>query len=159
MGYIKLKTPGQLPGFPGACAEAKDPIPLAQCTEAKIEGTDATTQTPATTLTDVGAFASYTLDGKACTILESTGGNTGEFPILSNTADVLTLTGDPGDGTNVKYQLHDAGELEITRNTPELAALAHTAGYAHTFLNGKFYTDMLEANFEAACSLLWDPLT
>ncbi len=158
MGYIKLKTPGAIPSFPGACAEAKDPIPLAQCTEAKIEGTDATTETTAPKLTDVGAFAGYTLDGKACTILASTGGNTGEFPIVSNTDDVLTLTGDPGDGTAVAYQLHDAGELEITRNTPELAALAHDAGKAHTFLNGKFYTDMPEANFEAACSLISNPI-
>ncbi|MBA7652961.1 hypothetical protein ES703_60801 [subsurface metagenome] len=159
MGQIRLKAAGQLPGFPGAIVEAQDPIPLAQCTEAKIEGTNATTATPASTLTDVGAFTGFTLDGKSCTILESTGGNTGEFAITSNTNDVLTLGSDPGDGTNVKYQLHDAGELEITRNTAELAALAHAAEKAHTFLNGKLYTDMLEADFEAACSIIWNPLT
>ncbi|MBA7701204.1 hypothetical protein ES703_109937 [subsurface metagenome] len=159
MGYIKIKAAGQLPGFPRAIVEAQDPIPLDQCTEAKIEGTDATTTTTPAELTNVGAFVGLTLDGKSCTILESTGGNTGEFPIVSNTDDVLTLTGDPGIGTAVAYQLHDAGELEITRNTAELAALAHAAEKAHTFLNGKLYTDMLEANFEAACSILWDPLT
>lgn len=159
MGFIRLKTPGDFPSFPGACAKAKDPIPLAQCTEAAIEGANATTTYSPPELTDVGAFTGYTLNGKTCTILESTGGNTGEFPIVSNTDDVLTLTGDPGDGTAVKYQLHDAGELEITRNTAELAALSHAAGKAHTFLNGKLYTDMPEANFQAACSLLWNPLT
>ncbi len=159
MGYIKLKTAGQLPGFPGAIVEAQDPIPLDQCTEAKIEGTDATTTSEPAELTNVGAFVGLTLDGKSCTILESTGGNTGEFPIVSNTDDVLTLTGDPGIGTAVAYQLHDQGELEVTRNTAEFAALAHDAGKAHTFANGKLYTDMLEANFAAACSLLWDPLT
>lgn len=159
MGQIRLKTAGQLPGFPGAIVEAQDPIPLAQCTEAKIEGTEATTTTAPTELTDVGAFAEHTLDGKSCTILASTGGNTGEFAIVSNTDDVLTLETDPGIGTAVAYQLHDEGELEITRNTAELAALAHAAEKAHTFLNGKFYTDMLEPNFEAACSLVWDPLT
>lgn len=159
MGHIRLKAAGQLPGFPGAIVEAKDPIPLAQCTEAKIEGTEATTTTAPTELTDAGAFAQHTLDGKSCTILASTGGNTGEFAITSNTDDVLTLATDPGIGTAVAYQLHDEGELEITRNTPELAALAHAAEKAHTFLNGKLYTDMLEANFEAACSLVWDPLT
>ncbi len=159
MGQIRLKTAGQLPGFPGAIVEAQDPIPLDQCTEAKIEGTDATTTTDPMTLTNVGAFIGHTLDGKSCTILASTGGNTGEFAIVSNTDDVLTLATDPGIGTAVAYRLHDAGELEITRNTAELAALAHAADKAHTFLNGKFYTDMLEANFEAACSILWDPLT
>ncbi len=159
MGHIRLKTAGQLPGFPGAIVEAQDPIPLDQCTEAKIEGTDATTATEGTTLTNVGAFVGHTLDDKSCTILASTGGNTGEFPIVSNTDDVLTLTGDPGIGTAVKYQLHDAGELEVTRNTAEFATLAHDAGKAHTFANGKFYTDMLEANFETACSLIWSPLT
>lgn len=159
MGYIKIKAAGQLPGFPGAIVEAQDPIPLAQCTEAKIEGTDATTTSEPAELTDAGAFAGYTLSTKICTILESTGGNTGEFPIVSNTDDVLTLDGDPGIGTAVKYQLHNDGELEITRNTAELAALAHDAGKAHTFLNGKLYTDMLEPNFEAACSIIWAPLT
>ncbi len=159
MGYIKLKTAGQLPGFPGAIVEAQDAIPLLQCTEAKIEGTDATTTTEPFELTNVGAFVAHTLDGKSCTILASTGGNTGEFAILSNTDDVLTLATDPGIGTAVAYRLHDAGELEIPRTTEQLANLAHDAAKAHTFLNGKLYTDMLEPNFEAACSLLWDPLT
>lgn len=159
MGYIKIKTAGQHPGFPGALVEAQDPIPLDQCTEAKIEGTDATTTSEPSALTDAGAFAGYTLDGKSCTILASTGGNTGEFAIVSNTDDVLTLATDPGIGTAVAYQLHNAGELEITRNTAELAALAHAAEKAHTFLNGKLYTNMLEANFEAACSIIWAPLT
>lgn len=158
MGYIQLKTAGKIPGFPGALVEAQGGIPLAQCTEAHIEGTNAATLTEGTKLTDAGAFAGHTLDGKNCTILASTGGNTGEFAITSNTDDVLTLGSDPGNGTAVAYQLHDAGELEITRNIPELAALAHAAGYAYTFLNGRFYTDMPEAQFEAACSLLWSPL-
>ncbi|MBA7716324.1 hypothetical protein ES703_125394 [subsurface metagenome] len=90
--------------------------------------------------------------------LASTGGNTGEFPIVSNTDDVLTLTGDPGIGTAVAYQLHDAGELEVTRNVAELAALAHANGYAHTFLNGKLYTDMVSGQLSIACSLVWAPL-
>ncbi len=159
MGLIRLKTAGQIPGFPSALVEAQDPIPLAQCTEALIEGTSATTTTGPMELTDVGAFAGVTLDGKSCTILASTGGNTGEFTISSNTDDVLTLGSDPGIGSDVEYQLHDAGELEIIRTTKELADLSHAAGKAHTYLNGKLYTDMLEANFIAACSLIWSPLT
>ncbi len=159
MGLIRLKTAGQIPGFPTALVEAQDPIPLTQCTEALIEGESATTTTAPVELTDVGAFAGVTLDGKSCTILESTGGNTGEFAITSNTDDVLTLGSDPGIGSDVKYQLHNAGELEIIRTTKQFADLSHAAGKAHTFLNGKLYTDMLEANFITACSLLWSPLT
>jgi len=159
MGYVKIKTAGKIPGFPGALAEAHGSIPLTQCTEAHIEGEGAETATEGTSLTKAGAFAGHTLDGKSCTILASTGGNTGEFAITSNTDDVLTLGSDPGIGTAVSFQLHDAGELEITRPIPELTAIAHAAGYAYTFLNGRFYTDMPESEFEAACSLLWDPLT
>ncbi|MBA7647990.1 hypothetical protein ES703_55769 [subsurface metagenome] len=159
MGYVKIKTAGKIPGFPGALAEAQGGIPLAQCTEAHIEGENATTATEGTILTKAGAFAGHTLDGKSCTILASTGGNTGEFAITSNTDDVLTLGSDPGNGDPVSFQLHDAGELEITRTIAELAALAHAGGYAYTFLNGRFYTDMPEAQFVLACSLLWAPLS
>jgi len=158
MGYVQIKTAGKIPGFPGALAEAQDPIPLAQCTEAHIEGEGATTATEGTLLTKAGAFAGHTLDAKSCTILESTGGNTGEFAITSNTDNALTLASDPGNGTDVKFQLHDAGELEISRPISELAAIAHAGGYAYTFLNGRFYTDMPEAEFVLACSLAWVPL-
>lgn len=159
MGYVKIKIAGKIPGFPGAIAEAQGPIPLTQCTEAHIEGEAAATLTEGTCLTKAGAFAGHTLDAKSCTILASDGGNTGEFAITSNTNDVLTLGSDPGDGTNVSFQLHDAGELEISRPISELAALAHAGGYAYTFLNGRFYTDMPDAQFVLACSLLWAPLS
>jgi hypothetical protein len=159
MGYVKIKTAGKIPGFPGAIAEAQGSIPLTQCTEAKIEGEGAATLTEGNLLTKNGAFTGHTLDEKSCTILASTDGNTGEFGIVSNTNDALTLDADPGDGTAVSFQLHDAGELEISRPIPELAAIAHAEGYAYTFLNGRFYTDMPEAKFVLACSLLWSPLS
>lgn len=158
MGYIRTKTAGQIPGFPGAKAEVHGTPPLAQCTEAKIEGTNATTETIGTKLTKAGAFAGYTLDGKSCTILTSIGGNTGEFAITSNTDDVLTLGSDPGNGDPVSFQLHDAGELEITRTLNDFAKLAHAEGYAHTILNGKLYTDLPDAQLNGACSIIWNPL-
>ncbi len=68
-----------------------------------ILGDAATTATVDKSLTDVGKFTGYTLDGKKCRIWASTGGNTGLFTIVSNTDDKLTFTNDPGNGTAVQY--------------------------------------------------------
>ncbi len=69
-------------------------------------------------LTDTGAFAGLDeLQGGKCIITASTGGNTGEFWIISNTNNVLTLWGDVGTGTDVEYYVCAWAPIRITYAT------------------------------------------
>ncbi|MBA7685493.1 hypothetical protein ES703_93918 [subsurface metagenome] len=161
MGYIRrLDSNADIQTFPGANFEATGDIPAPQCSEAQIEGTDASTKVvPEPQLTHIDAFIGWNLAAKICHITASVGGNTGDFTISNNTNHVLYLNQDCGAGDPVAYYITDGGELILTRNVKSLAEYIHAAGYAYTFKAGKLYTNMPNGLLKNACTILWDPLT
>jgi len=70
-----------------------------------VLGDSATTSSSAYSLTDTGKFAGLNLLGAEVRIAESDGGNTGTFYILYHTDNTLYFANDPGDGTDVVYDL------------------------------------------------------
>lgn len=161
MGSLRrLDANVDIQSFPGAHFVINNDVPAAQCSEAQIEGDDATTTTlPDRKLVNLGAFVGYDLTGKVCHITASVGGNTGDFDIEANDNNVLELTQDPGTGNPVTYYITDGGELILTRNEHSFAAYIHAAGYAYTFKGGKLYTNMPSGQLKEACTILFDPIT
>lgn len=161
MGSLKnIANQPKLQTFPSSQFVIEGEVPTSQCSEAKIEGDNAsTTNGLANTLTDPGKFTGYDLTGKVCTITASVGGNTGDFAIASNFDNVLFLTTNPGNGDPVTYYVHDGGSLIITRDIQSFAEFIHAAGYAYTIKGGKLYTTIPSSNLQPACSILFDPLT
>ncbi len=160
MGHIKhIKSNLDPQAFPGAHFETAGTVPQSQCSEARIENTGAETTHAPQGISDPGKFVGEALDGKICHILESTGGNTGDFTVAETTDDFLFLTTSPGNGTNVSYYISDGAGLIITRDTQSFAEFIHAAGYAFTVKAGKLYTDMPSDQLKDACSILFDPLT
>lgn len=161
MGHLKnIANQPKLQTFPNAQFEIAGDVPAAQCSEAQIEGDDATTTTlPAFTLWHPGAFAGWALNGKTCRITASVGGNTGDFLVVATNPDFLGLGADPGNGDPVTYHVIDGGELILTRNVQSFAEFIHAAGYAYTIKGGKLYTTMPSSELQNACTILFDPLT
>ncbi len=160
MGSIRrLDSNADIQAFPDAKFEIIGNVPVAQCSEAKIEGATAWTASAFNNLTDPGKFATYDLAGKVCTITASVGGNTGDFDIVFNDNNELLFGVDPGDGNPVEYYIHDGGSLILTRNAKSFAEFIHAAGYAYTIKAGKLYTNMPNGQLKYACSILFDPLT
>ncbi|GAI05590.1 unnamed protein product [marine sediment metagenome] len=159
MGSIRrLDSNVDIQAFPGAHFIINNDVPPAQCSEAQIEGDDATTtQTGLDRLTDPGKFAGYDLTGKVCTITASVGGNTGDFAILSNTDDTIAIEF-PGEGDPVAYYVRDGGELILTRDQKSFAQFIHAAGYAYTIKGGRLFTNMPNGLLKEACTILWEPL-
>lgn len=161
MGHIKnIANQPKIQTFPSSTFEIADTVPAAQCSEAKIEGTDATTQAefpPA--LNHVGAFTGYNLSDKNCHIITNPGGNTGDFYITGNTNDRVALQTTPGNGGPTAYYIEDGGGLILTRDIQSFADFIHAAGYAYTIKGGKLYTNIPSNLLQPACSILFDPLT
>lgn len=162
MGYLKdIANQPNRQTFPGATFEIEGSVPAAQCSDAIIQGENATTDfgPPPGHLVDATAFAGFNLIGKVCTITVSPEGNTGNFPITANSDNVLTLTGDPGSSPNVHYYIHNGGELILLRDIPSFAAFIEAAGYSYTIKAGKLFTNMPALDLSQACLILFDPLT
>ncbi|MBA7588938.1 hypothetical protein ES708_31009 [subsurface metagenome] len=160
MGHLKdIKSNLDPQAFPGATFQIEGTVPQAQCSEAKIEGDSATTESVSFSLTDPGKFVDENLNGKFCTITASVGGDPGTYEINFTSDNTLGFTTSPGDGDPVEYYIHNGGELILTRNKESFAAYIHAAGYAYTIKGGKLYTDMPSGLLKDACSILFDPLT
>ena len=159
MGHLKrLDSNADTQAFPGANFEIAGTVPVAQCSEAKIEGTTAQTTTAGQNLIDAAKFAGFALTGKVCHIIVSPTGNTGDFGITGNGDNFLFLDADPGDSVDVQYYITDGGALILTRNVQSFAQFIHAAGYAYTIKGSKLYTNMPSGQLKAACSILFDPL-
>ncbi len=115
--YVCIEWDGWTPGFD---EDQTTPFPIdlyandvkirtnpynMNVTEEDITGNAATTATADKSLGDIDKFDGYSLAGIVCTITASTGGNIGDFTIVSNTKDKLIFTTDPGNGTAVSYTL------------------------------------------------------
>lgn len=161
MGHIKdIKSNLDPQAFPGATFEIQGTVPEPQCSEAKIEGDDATTENLGfKQLRHTAKFTGWNLTGKVCTITTNPGGNTGDFDIDSNTNDFLFFDQNPGNGSPTTYYVHNGGELILTRDIQSFAEFIHAAGYAYTIKGGKLFTSMPSALLKNACSILFDPLT
>ena len=161
MGFLKdIQSNLDPQAFPGATFVIEGEPPEEQCSEAKIEGVDATTRSPPfNELKDIGAFTGFNLVGKKCTIIVSPTGNTGTFDIDWNDDDYLEFAPNPGNSVDVEYYIHNGGSLIITRDVPSFAAFIHTAGYAYTIKGNKLYTNIPSNLLQPACSILFDPLT
>ena len=160
MGHLKdIANQPKLQTFPSSTFEIAGQVPTAQCSEAKIEGDTATTSSITWRLIQAGKFEGWNLAGKICTITASVGGNTGDFDIIDNTFDHLSLNQDPGDGDPVEYYVHDGGTLILTRDIQSFAEFIHAASYAFTIKGGKLYTNIPSSQLQNACTILFDPLT
>jgi len=161
MGYLKdIHSNLDIQAFPGAHFEIAGDVPVAQCSEAKIEGFGDTEDAPQFRLnTILNYFAGYDLTGKICTIFASVAGNIGDFDITSNLTSRLFLQQDPGNSSRADFYIHDGGSLILTRNVKSFAEFIHAAGYAYTIKGGKLYTNMPSAELKDACTILFDPLT
>jgi len=161
MGHLKnITNQPKIQTFPGAHFEAAGVVPVAQCSEALVQGDNATTSENAFgKLDDIGAFVGLDLTGDTAVITQSTGGNTGSWNINNNTDDQLRMPVGCGAGTNVHYYVHDGAELIITRNIQAFAEFISSEGYPYTIKGGILYTSMPSNLLQHACSILFDPLT
>ncbi len=160
MGHLKdIKSNLDPQAFPGATFEIAGEVPQAQCSEAQIEGDDATTDTMMLRLYDTNKFAGWDLADKVCHITASVGGNTGDFLIISNNPDHLQFVIDPGDGDPVEYHITDGPELILTRDVQSFAQFLHQAGHPYTIKGGKLYTSVPYTVLQNACTILFHPLT
>jgi len=159
MGSIrKLNSNPDIQAFPGAQFQIVGTVPAPQCSEAKIEGTNATTTFPPWKLNDPGKFAGYTLGGNFLTVTKSTGGFPGTFAIQYNDDDSLTIGEPLGIGTEVEYYIHNSGSLILTRDIASFATYIHNAGYAYTIKGRTLYTNMPNDLIKNACTILFDPI-
>lgn len=161
MGHLKdIANQSKIQSFPSSTFEIEGEVPVSQCSEAKIEGDNATTNPfPQSNLVDPGRFTGWDLFGKHCTIITNPGGNTGTFNIVGNTNDLIVLNPDPGNGGPTTYYIHNGGSLILTRNAQSFAEFIAAAGYAYTLKGGKLYTNIPSVNLQPACSILFSPLT
>lgn len=160
MGYLKdVHSNLDIQAFPGAQFEIAGDVPTPQCSEARIEGDDASTSHEMKSLTDPNAFVGFDLIGKICHIVTNPGGETGDFPIHYHSGWTLEFLTSPGNGGPTVYYITDGGELILTRNVKSFAQFIHAAGYAYTIKGGKLYTSMPSNLLKNACTILFDPLT
>ena len=161
MGHLKnIANQPKLQTFPSSTFEIQGEVPTSQCSEARIEGDDATTEfMDFGKLHDPDKFIGENLNGKILTITKSTGGNTGDFPIIVTFPSRLEFFDDCGDGTEVEYYIHNGGSLILTRDIKSFADFISAAGYSYTIKNGKLYTNIPSEFLQPACSILFDPLT
>lgn len=159
MGSIRrLDNNADPQAFPGANFEIVGSVPVAQCSEAQIEGTEGTTWADDNTLNDAGAFAGFDLTGKILHITAPPA-NAGDYTIASNTNDLLIFAPNTSETSfTTEYYVTDGGELILTRNATSFASYIHAAGYAYTFKGGKLHTNMPNGQIKDACTILWDPL-
>ncbi len=68
-----------------------------------FDGITAVTATADKSLKDVGAFAGYDFTGLVFSVIKTTGGDIGDYTVVSNTDDKIIFTADPGNGTAVYY--------------------------------------------------------
>ncbi len=157
MSQLRLANAVDLVSFPGCLSVVDDTPPIAQCTETEIAGATGTTTEGGYTLTDVGAFAGINLEGKILS-LSAPIGNVGDYTILSNTDDILTLETSTPDASAVNvYTVHDTGQTYLTRSESSFTRFVEDLGNAHTTVNGQLYTDVATGPLAAACSDTYAP--
>ncbi len=157
MSQLRLAKAMDLKSFPGCAAVVDDTPPETQCQETEIAGATGTTTAAGSTLEDVGAFVGIDLAGKILSI-SAPANNIGDYPILSNTDDVITFTGSTPDASAVNvYTVHDAGQVYLTRNQNSFIRFIENLGNAHTTINGQLYTDVATGPLADACSDTYAP--
>lgn len=157
MGQLRLAKQMDLEAFPGCAAVVDDTPGEAQCQETEISGATGTTTLNGDTLTDVGAFVGIDPAGKILTITAPVA-NVGDYTILSNTDDVLTLATTTPEASAVNvYTVHDTAQTYLTRSEASFIRFIENLGNAHTTINGQLYTDVLTGPLANACSDTYAP--
>lgn len=157
MAQLRLAKATDLEDYPGCAAVVIETPPETQCQETEIAGATGTTTLAGDTLTDVGAFVGIDLAGKILTITAPPA-NVGDYTILSNTDDVLTLATTTAEASAVNvFTVHDAAQTYLRRNPASFVRFIENLGNAHTTVNGQLYTDVLTGPLAAACSDTYSP--
>ena len=157
MSQLRLAKSTDKQNFPGCLSVVDDTPPITQCQEAQISGATATTTAGGSTLEDTGAFVGIDLAGKILSITAPVN-NIGDFPILSNTDDIITFTGSTPDASAVnEYTAHDDAQVYLTRSEHSFVRFVENLGNAFTFINGQLYTDVATGPLAAACSDTYSP--
>lgn len=157
MSQLRLAKATDFKDFPGAAAVVVETPQETQCQETEIAGATGTTTLAGATLTDVGAFVGIDMQGKILTITAPPA-NVGDYTILSNTDDVLTLATTTPEASAVNvYTAHDAAQTYLRRNPSSFIRFIENLGNAHTSVNGQLYTDVLTGPLAAACSDTYAP--
>jgi len=157
MSQLRLAKATDLHDFPGCASVVVDTPPEAQCQEAQIDEAAGTTTAGGYTLTEVGKFAGIDLAGKILSIT-APANNVGDYTILSNTDDILTLATPTTDASAVNaYTVHDSGQAYLTRNEASFIRFVENLGNAHATINGQLYTDVATGPLAAACSDTYAP--
>ena len=144
--------------FPDAKFAAEGDLPITQCEETQSLEMGCTSVGGSAILTKAGAWTGYDLTGKICTI-QGVPINNGDYTILSNTDNTLTLHTHLGQTSDLNVATcHDTGQAYLTRNVPSLIRFIENEGYAYTIKGGLLYTNCPNVPLQNACSNLWDPL-
>ena len=157
MSQLRLAKAIDLAAFPGCAAVVNDEPPETECQETEIAGAAGSITTGLSILTDVGAFTGINLTGKILTVTAPVG-EAGDYTILSNTDDVITIAETWGaTDAAVAYTVHDEGQAYLRRNESSFTRFIENLGNAHTTVNGQLYTDVATGPLADACSDTYAP--
>ncbi len=143
--------------FPGSTFVVNDTPPATQCTEDDIILFASITTAGQPFLTQVARFAGIDLAGKNL-FLAVPPANAGNYTVISNTDDVLTVTPnfpatDAGNGGFVS----DPSEALLTRSVQSFTRFIQANGAAHTSKAGQLFTNLPDPPMDDACTLVFDP--
>lgn len=157
MSQLRLAKVMDLQAFPGCLAVVDDEPPETQCQETEIAGAAGSITNGQFTLTDVGAFVGINLAGKILTVTAPVG-EAGDYPVLSNTDDVITIgTAWGATDAAVVYTVHDTGQTYLRRNEASFIRFIENLGNAHSTVGGQLYTDVATGPLADACSDTYSP--
>ena len=157
MSQIRIAKASDLRAFPGSTFVVDDTPPNTQCSETKITTNSASSTAGQPTLTKAAKFAGIDLAGKNVQIFAPPA-NVGNYLILSNTDDILTLaTNVPTTSAGNDIDVTDSGQAYLTRNESSFQRFIESQSKAHTTKGGQLYTDITDPPMDDACSDAWNP--
>lgn len=157
MSQIRTAKAVDVGAFPGSTFVVNGTPPIAQCEESSINFLNATTTAGGNTLTKIGISIGIDLSNKTVTIAAPPL-NAGDYIILSNTDDVLTLaTTTPNASAVNTGNIKDTGQAYLTRNESSFQRFIESEGKAHTTKGGQLFTDIADPPMDDACSNTFNP--
>lgn len=160
MGHVKdIQNQPNLQTFPDSTYEIANLAPVAQCEAPVIVINGDPFDGPAGTITKIGGFIGHDLTDHIAHITNP-GPPTGDYPITSNTDDVLYIT------TGIGFRGNVFGDIRITnpnayilRSANSFARFFASRGDSYIIKGGKCYTNVNLATMQAACPTTFSPLT
>ncbi|MBA7484095.1 hypothetical protein ES707_19619 [subsurface metagenome] len=157
MSQIRIAKAVDVGAFPGSKFVIDGSPPIAQCQETERASPSGKTTGSTPLLENPAVFPNIDLATKILSITAPPA-NVGDYTILSNTDDVLTLaTIPPAFSEDNIYTVHDVGQTYLTRNESSFQRFIESQGKAHTTKGGQLYTDISDPPMDDACSDTWSP--